>query len=207
METPNVVFLLRTAASTEWRGDDSPILGRNADPKLSAEGRWQAMQLAKRLACRRVAEIYCSPARRAMETARIIAYSQDTDIVVHSALQPVDTGFWEGRTWDQIQRHQMEGYLQFRENPSYPGGETWQEVQARVLPLMRRVARRGMTQNIAVLTHHDVAVALLAGLLRLPADRFYELDQPHACCNVLRWHRGRFELEAIEDVESELLAV
>ncbi len=96
------VYLVRHAA-TSWSG--ARFCGRT-DLPLSAEGRAQAVRLARAFADRamRGARIVASPLRRATETAAAIAVALDAGVNVDERLREADFGLAEGRPFGEIAR-------------------------------------------------------------------------------------------------------
>ncbi|HEV2552049.1 MAG TPA: histidine phosphatase family protein [Stellaceae bacterium] len=100
-----------------------------------------------------------SPLRRAGETATVLGIS---DAVQESALTEMDWGKWEGHRLAEL-RASVPGMaameaagLDFRP----PGGESPREVQARLRPLLARIAQDGAP--VAAVAHKGVIRALLA---------------------------------------------
>jgi broad specificity phosphatase PhoE len=160
---PNL-FVVRHA-EPERRG---VMLGRTDSP-LSAAGRAAAAQLSLLQA----AIVYSSPLRRARETAAYI----DAPLDILYDLSEVSYGEWEGLTWDQIEaawpdlaRQKLEHWL----SVPAPGGETWEEVQARASRALQRI-RSGPFPAIVV-AHFGINSELLrqaAGLDPLQFKQAY----------------------------------
>jgi broad specificity phosphatase PhoE len=100
-----------------------------------------------------------SPLRRAGETAELLGIS---DAVAESALIEMDWGEWEGERLAAL-RASVPGLaameaagLDFRP----PGGESPRQVQARLRPLLVRIAQDGAP--VAAVAHKGVIRALLA---------------------------------------------
>ncbi|MBL9033962.1 MAG: histidine phosphatase family protein [Rhodospirillaceae bacterium] len=105
--------------------------------------------------------ILASPLQRARMTARLLF--PDAEIGIDSRLIEMDFGAWEGKrladlradpTGDTAQREDMG--LDFRA----PQGESPREVQARLLPLLQRLAELG--RPTVLVTHKAVGRALYA---------------------------------------------
>src|SRR5213082_1136682 len=94
-------ILLVRHGETEWNRE-SRFQG-HADPSLNELGREQAAELAAALAGERLAAVYSSPLRRALETAQIIAAPHRLDAVPVDGLREVDVGSWQGLTRDEVE--------------------------------------------------------------------------------------------------------
>jgi broad specificity phosphatase PhoE len=103
--------------------------------------------------------VIASPLRRAVETARLLGVSAEPEPL----LTEMDWGDWEGETLAALRARlgrEMDDAeaagLDFRP----PGGESPRDVQARVAPLLRDIARGG--EPVAAITHKGVIRAILA---------------------------------------------
>lgn len=145
-------------APTAWNRDKR-LQGRT-DVALDEEGvavaaRWRLDPLWAEY------RVLSSPLQRARMTAAILF--PDAEIGVDSRLVEMDFGAWEGKrladlradpTGDTARREDMG--LDFKA----PGGESPREVQARLLPLLRRLAELG--RPTVLVTHKAVGRALYA---------------------------------------------
>src|SRR5262245_33254006 len=87
------VFLIRHGETTLSAEDR---FAGSTDVPLGEVGRMQAARLAERLADQGVAAAYCSPMRRAVETAAIVAKPHGIGLVHRDGLREIDHGHWEG---------------------------------------------------------------------------------------------------------------
>jgi probable phosphoglycerate mutase len=149
-------LLVLRHAPTEWNAERR-IQGR-ADIPLSEAGRAAAAQW--RLPDWTAGwQALASPLSRAMETARLLGL----DPVPEPALTELDWGGWEGlRLSDktridpaELARREALG-LDFRA----PGGESYRELQARLAPLLLRLAAAG--RDTVAVCHRGVILALYA---------------------------------------------
>ena len=166
------VWLVRHAA-TEWTGHR--WCGRT-DLPLTALGRAHASELASRLAPVlpfRVV-VMSSPARRALETGRVLADAIRGSVEVVDDLREVDFGEAEGRTWPEIEHGVpalaaalAAGITQI----DWPGGETWAETRDRAAHVQGRID--SASGPLVLVTHGGLIRALLDGPLGAggPAER------------------------------------
>jgi probable phosphoglycerate mutase len=103
--------------------------------------------------------VIASPLRRAAETARLLGVTA----TIEPLLTEMDWGDWEGETLAGLRARlgaemtdTEERGLDFRP----PGGESPRDVQARVAPLLRDIARAG--EPVAAITHKGVIRAVSA---------------------------------------------
>jgi broad specificity phosphatase PhoE len=159
------------------------------DIPLSDEGRSQAAALAERLRDDRIDAIYCSPMRRTLETASIVADPHGLTPVSRPALREIDHGHWEGLTRQEVESQFKEEYARWEQDPfsSAPsGGECGVDVMARALPVVRAIVEAHHGQQVVVVSHKATIRLIISSLLGFDARGYRDrLDQAPACLNVL----------------------
>jgi broad specificity phosphatase PhoE len=159
------------------------------DIALSDEGRSQAAALAERLRDDPIKAIYCSPMRRTLETASIIAEPHGLPPVSRPGLREIDHGHWEGLTRQEVEARFKDEYLRWEEDPfsSAPSaGECGVDVMARALPVVRAIVEAHHDQQVVVVSHKATIRLIISSLLGFDARGYRDrLDQAPACLNVL----------------------
>ncbi len=125
-----------------------------ADQPLNDVGRAQASELGASLAGRTIDAIYSSDLRRAAETARIVAETLGLPVTVDRGLREVDVGDWSGRVHSEIEGVDPEGYERWQNGgKGWNGGESYEQMGARVLGAILRIARAHPGQTLLIVTH------------------------------------------------------
>jgi probable phosphoglycerate mutase len=159
------------------------------DIPLSEDGRAQAAALAERLRDDPISAIYCSPMRRTLETASIIAAPHQLAPISRPALREIDHGHWEGLTRQDVESRFKDEYARWEEDPfsSAPsGGECGVDVMARALPIVRAIVEAHHGQQVVVVSHKATIRLVISSLLGFDARGYRDrLDQAPACLNVL----------------------
>jgi probable phosphoglycerate mutase len=159
------------------------------DIPLSDDGRAQAAALAERLRDDPISAIYCSPMRRTLETASIIAAPHQLAPISRPALREIDHGHWEGLTRQDVESRFKDEYARWEEDPfsSAPsGGECGVDVMARALPIVRAIVEAHHGQQVVVVSHKATIRLVISSLLGFDARGYRDrLDQAPACLNVL----------------------
>ncbi len=168
---PTTVVLVRHGM-TPTTGRVLP--GRAPGLHLSELGRSQAEAVARRMSeLRGVEAVYTSPLTRARETASPIARSLGLRARVERGLQECDCGDWTGTElkalfklpeWTTVQRWPSG----FR----FPNGESFAEMQARVLDTTARLRERHTGATIVAVSHADPIKAAVADALGTHLDLF-----------------------------------
>jgi broad specificity phosphatase PhoE len=147
----------------------------HSDPPLSDRGREQARALAEALAQTSFAAVYSSDLSRATETAEIVASKLNLPVRVDPALREIDVGSWEGRTLAELEDRFPEAVRRWEERGEHgwEGGESHEEMAARVRGAIRSIAARHAGDDVLVVSHGGPIRALkaLAAGLDYPRDR------------------------------------
>jgi probable phosphoglycerate mutase len=154
------IYLFRHG-ETEWSRD-----GRHTsytDIPLTTRGREQARALAGVFATTTFAAIFCSPRRRAVETAEIAGQRDRVELT--EELSEWNYGDYEGRTTEQIRRTEP-GWTVWT-HPC-PNGETPEQVATRADALIARAAH--FAGNLAFVSHAHLLRVLAARWLREPPE-------------------------------------
>jgi broad specificity phosphatase PhoE len=180
------VYLIRHGATTLSAEDR---FAGATDVDLSDEGRRQAEALALRLSDDHIAAVYCSPMRRTIETATIVARPQGLTPILRDGLREINHGRWESLRRSDVEAQFPQEYLEWEEDPyiyAPLGGESGLSVLARALPVMREVVLSHAGENVAVVSHKATIRLIISSLLGFDPRGYRDrLDQAPACLNVL----------------------
>jgi broad specificity phosphatase PhoE len=146
-------LILARHGETDWNRENR--FQGHADPPLNALGRRQSAELADVLAGEGLARVYTSPLRRASETAEIVARRLALELESLEALREIDVGAWSGLTRDEVAARFPEAYARWLERAphGFEDGETYDQLEARVLPAIRRLSERHPSETLLVVTH------------------------------------------------------
>lgn len=169
---------------------DDTVRGRcygRLDPGLSPRGREQMWRTWQLLSGEPVTAIYCSPSRRAVESASLGAID-GLAVTVDERLREIDFGQFEGLTYDDIARQFPEKYEEWMTRPtdvSFPGGESFGGMSVRVLEAIDDIRRLHRGKTIVTVSHGGVNRIALAAALDLDPRRILRLDQAYSSVNVI----------------------
>jgi len=145
--------------------------------------------------------IVASPLRRARDTAGIIGAKLGLTVEFDDRLMELTVGEWEGRLRSDVQREHPELFTDRAWFFAAPGGETYDQVMARVSGWLSEQAAESERRLIVV--SHGIAGRLLRGAYAgLSPVETLALDVPQDA--LYRLHAGqldRFECEPVEDPE------
>jgi len=103
-----------------------------------------------------------------VHTAEIACHGHDVPVVPAPDLAEIALGAWEGQLVGEVQGLHPEAYRAYRTDPagyrSPVGGETVEEVRARVLAFVRALVGKPPGEHV-LLVSHTVPIKLLLGEL------------------------------------------
>lgn len=165
-----LLYLLRHGATNHNLEVPYRLQGSNVDEPLAALGIAQAQAARDMLRPVPFVACYSSPLSRARVTAEIVAAPHALPVTTIQDLREGSVGRWENRTWEEIQVTEPEAYQRFINDPGvhgYAGGDNFNQVLARVKPVMHELLRKHQGQSIVIVGHQIVNRVLVADLMGL----------------------------------------
>jgi broad specificity phosphatase PhoE len=179
------------------------LQGLRPNLDLTDAGRRQARAAAAALRDYPISRVYCSPLKRAVQTAEPIAGALGLPVQRHKGFLEADLGLWSGLTWPEVERHWPEESRAFREDAErcgYLGGENLAEVRNRVLPAVEELAEGHDGEMVAVVGHGVVNRVLLAHWLGLPLRCARRLPQENGGFSIVDWDGGGASVRTLNAV-------
>lgn len=141
---------------------------KKVDRSLTERGRLQASQTAEYLTGLHIDEIFCSPMKRAHETAQIIARRLNKEITVLDEFREVDVGDLDGQdfndgTWS-LYHHITSEWYAGNLYVSYPGGEDYVTLWARMRRGWEKVLRDCSNSDFLIVGHGGIFISTLKDL-------------------------------------------
>jgi len=166
-------------------------LGEALDAPLSELGRRQAVAIGERLAPARLGAVYCSPLKRAYDTAWEIAKHHNLPPIVMDELREID--LWKHAPQDKglldlyTREELAEIYRRVsrtRKHSAYPHCEDVNEFKARIVAAIDRIVEDNIGQRVAVACHGGVINAYLSHLFASDYDALVPVH--HTSITVIR---------------------
>ena len=149
------------------------IQGQRFNGSLTPEGRKQAIKTGENLRDKNITLIVSSPLKRAMQTAKIVADLINVPILIDSRFIEVNMGIVEGMHISSVEKNFSELYFKWRNDKSgtarFAGGETKQEVRARILDGLKHYSDNTSHQNIGI-SSHGIAISQIMQHLGYPCS-------------------------------------
>jgi len=197
------LYLVRHGATVNNVAHPPRLQGSGSNLPLSAAGIEQAGRVAHLLRERPIAAIYSSPLLRAWQTAERIGEALTLPVESLEALTEVDVGQWEGRDWGEIERTEPEAFHRFVNDPAtwpYAGGESFGQVQQRVMPVISQLLEQREGQSFVVVSHNVVNRCILAEVIGLPLAKARTIPQENCGVSLIRRREGKTSLVALNSV-------
>lgn len=193
-ERHTTLYLVRHGSTPANEHKPRILQGSGVNTGLSELGQRQAQCVAGWFRDMPIDAIYCSPLQRAIETATAISQSINQPLRVLDGVQEVNVGIWERHTWDTIREQFPVEYDLFHSDcgrHGYLGGESYSDVQRRIVPVFKSLLDQHVGESIVVVAHSVVNLVYLCTLLNLEMKQARGLPQDNCAVNVIRTIDGQ----------------
>jgi broad specificity phosphatase PhoE len=176
------------------------IAGRISGIGLSPKGRAEAEAVAERLAGEKIDAIYASPLDRTRETATILAARLALPVFARDDFIELDFGAWTGLTFDDVRTDKRwVPWQSCRSIATIPGGESWRQVQDRVVAALFDLRRSHPEGAVVVVTHGDVIRAALLFVLGMPLDLYNRIEVGTGSISTVRIDDNHIRIATINE--------
>lgn len=164
----------------------------SANPGLSEEGRAQVRATAEWLAplADRVDALLASPVRRTLESAEIVSAVLDRAVEVEPGFAEMEFGEWDGMTFAEVaerRKDELDAWLG-NLDVAPPRGESFREVEERVLEALDRQLEKHTGQTLVLVSHVTPIKTMVARALKAPLEAVYRMELTPASVTVLSWY-------------------
>jgi len=194
------VFLVRHG-ETQWTVEDR--FNGHTDMSLTDYGRSQAKHLALRLGEESIIAAYCSPLRRCVETATLVAEPHIITPIIRDGLVELDYGAWDGMPRQEIAVQYPDEWTAWVKDPAVvapPQGETGYAALTRSVAVLREIVVQHVGQAILVVAHKAINRLLLCEILGIPPRNYRSRIEQFACAlNCIEWHNDEPLVTLVND--------
>jgi probable phosphomutase (TIGR03848 family) len=180
--------------------------GRARGLRLSEQGRQEVDATAGRIGrLSRVGAVYASPLERAWETAQPIARAHRLRPRLERGLLEVDVGRWVGLRLDRARAMPLWRLVQ--RQPSafrFPDGESFVELQARVIGTIQRIVGRHPGEVVVAVSHGDPIRVAVAHALGTHLDLFQRIQIAPASITAIAYRPGSVSVLTVNSLGDEL---
>ena len=157
------------------------------DVGLSERGQKQFQHWADILKQKKIKAIYSSDLQRTRKSAQIIGKEHGLEPAAYPELRELSFGTWEGMSISAVES-------------AYPG-QTYPQLQARVVQKYEEIVARHPDDQIAMVCHGGVNRVILSHLLGIPLDKIFRIHQDYAALNIIQYYDKEPVVEYIGNAE------
>ena len=191
-----MIYLMRHG---EIRKQGEQDLVGQIDLPLSDTGLRQAYSWSVELQLKQFERIYCSDLQRTRRMAEIVAGDRNQPVEKVPQLREINLGAWDGISirdlkarfpgeWDR-RGEDVAGYRP-------PGGESFADMQARVVPAFLEIAGEAQS-DVLVVAHAGVIRVIICHILDVPLSNLFRIGQDYAGLNKIKRQGDSFLLVAM----------
>ncbi|TXJ04890.1 MAG: bifunctional RNase H/acid phosphatase [Aeromicrobium sp.] len=160
------------------------------DPALTSRGLEQAARAADYLKNREQIDlVVASPLLRTRQTAETIARLYGADVLIDEGFTEANFGAWDGHSFGEIMAkwpEEMNAWLS-RTDVAPPGGESFDEVRARVDAARQRLVSEHAGKRIVVASHVTPIKLVVREAIDAPMTVLYTLEVAPASITTTSW--------------------
>ena len=128
--------------------------------------------------------------------------------VTYPELRELCFGDWEGLSVSEVESKypdQLEERMKNIEGFQVNGGETFRQLQERVVPRFEEIVAEHPNEQIAVVCHGGVNRVILSHLLEIPIKRIFRVKQDYAALNIIQYYGDEPVVELLGGVADNVL--
>lgn len=193
LHCPARIFLARHGEA-EYESE----LLRDHGGSLTRRGREQARTLGERLRGERTQHVYASTLARAVQTAELAAGVLGVDVTVREGLHEFVVGDHSGSRADEFPFGPVfDRWVAGDLTAGIPGGETGEQIAARVLEVLEDIADRHRGESVVVVSH---GCAIFTALGVLAPGRAGSIEMRNCASYLLErdadaWHVSPWDID------------
>ncbi len=176
----------------EVEGHEVKRYNGQADVAVTPKGNAQLGMLQLRMQKLPVTAVYSSDLGRCLDGAKMLAAGYGLEPIREKKLRELDAGKWERLTWDEIQEKypgEWKARLKDIVNVPMPGGENLLDLARRVRPVIKKIVKQHMGEEIIVVAHGGVNRIILLDAIGAPLKSMFAIEQDYGCLNSIDYYK------------------
>lgn len=199
------IYLIRHGQS-EWNVQNR--LQGSSDSALTEKGMNDSQKLSNYIEEEKIEidQIYTSKNWRAIETAKIIRADKKKEIITKDALREMNSGSWQGMTWEEIKERHPEEYFSYWNQPALyradNKGEDFRAVSKRAINFIQKLIQYNKSKNILIVSHGVTLKAVLNYYQNRRINNFW--DKPllqGTALNLIKIERKEVKIKYTNKIE------
>lgn len=178
------------------------VQGRGDSIALSELGKTQADACAKALVAGNFSRAFSSESLRALHTAQAFcALRPDISLTAIPLLHERSKGIAEGMSKEdfKLRYPEIEAAWENGEDPTVPEGENFEDVEKRVMPILRDHINHHAGENLLYFIHGNVIRVIVGSILQVPYGLRGRIAQDYCAATTIQYdsERNRFEIISV----------
>lgn len=145
-----------------------------------------------------VEKIYCSPEKRAHQSAELASKKLNISLEVLDGLRERNWGDWEGKPWNEIKEVLDKFNLEERYNFIPPNGESWKQIESRLNESLKKVIS-GKENCVCVVTHTGSLRGLIPILKNQEKKVSLKYDFENGSITIFDFENNKFNEVVVND--------
>ncbi|GAB7025780.1 alpha-ribazole phosphatase [Geotalea toluenoxydans] len=182
------IYLIRHG---EVEGADTRRYNGHADVGLSEFGIAQYQSLKERFDGVQISACYCSDLTRCVIGAEMLGTHLGVTPVKNSNLRELNIGIWERMTWTELmEKYPVEWQARLDDIVNYrvPQGESLQDMNDRVMPVIKDIVQRHQGEDVLVVAHGGVNRVILLNAIGTPLSSLFNIEQSYCGFNIIDYY-------------------
>lgn len=146
-------------------------------------------------------KIYTSKEKRAIDSAEILSKGLSVPYKVIDGLQERNVGIFAGKQWGVVKKILNKMSIKDRYNYTPPEGESWKDLNKRLVKVIKRIMEENMDKTVVVVTHGGVIRALMPYLLNKPKEESFRHNPDNASLTIFDFDEKGFYKVAANDTD------
>ena len=176
-EVPTFIYMVRHGETILTPDRKFSGVGK-LNPPLTDEGREQARKVATEIAKIQPDVLIASPLQRTRDTAEEISKTTGLTPIFDEAWYECNFGDWDGLSIQEVKEKWPDDYISWISSSAFtpPGGESYDDLAARIEPAFDALAERYPGQKVVVVTHNGVIKQLASIVLEGNPNSLFHVD-------------------------------
>ncbi len=183
------------------------VQGGKVDTALSEKGQRQIARLAEVLRDEPIDLILSSPLSRAVITAETIGRHHEAPILTDAGLKEVNVGELDGLSTVNMPQTFTELLLDWWKGgcERLPGGESFEELQARTWGVVEPYVREREPKNVLVVSHYFTTLSIIFKALEFPMNMLVKFRMDPGCISMLEFGKLGPRLSRFNDTSYQVV--
>jgi broad specificity phosphatase PhoE len=179
------IFYLIRHGQTDW--NQKKIIMGKKDIPLNPKGKNEIAAIAKVISGVKFESIYCSPIKRARETAELIAKKSKSPVIPYEPFTEIPLDMWEGESMKKLLDSDVNFklYLKSPEKAILSYGKSIKDFQKDVWKGVVDLQSKHSEGNLCIVTHSDTIKIILCKSLGLNIKFLHRLNIDHGSLSIL----------------------